>query len=556
MNEDFGLFAPFKKYDEEQRMVWGYASTDTQDVQGEVVTQDAVKAALPDYMKWHGGPPEGNLREMHTNKAAGTVPEATFDDKGLYIGAHVSDDAAWKKVKDGTYKGFSIGGKKLRKSGNHVTGIAMYEISLVDRPANPDCRIDCFKAAGLTESGLIEPITPEERSLLGRLLAKFVGPIAEALEKREDPVTDGVKTGLEKGMSPMVPELARMVDDLRWLRRRVLYESGAEGSDLVDAKMAARIEELAGSLAELLRDKVLHEIDEGDDGADPGCFPPEMIRMAAENTDLQKRYAAGHKATFEKGAGYLSKAAKAGDKAQASIGNLEKCMTKMAKAYLAKGGDAEEADEWTSHLSAAKDSMETSMDHLDTAMGSVERGISMFGEGKSGGQDEDVSDAKSDAEKAAEAETLRKAAEDKTAADKIEAEKADALKKAAEADVDKDELKKMITDAIAEATAPLAKQVADLSGENEKLKKMASAPADSPKARLIAMHKSAGNRITIGTDPEDTSTDPMAGIDHDRLQKDASYAVNAGALAIGKMIMGGHGRSVMDGDFNGMATGK
>ena len=86
--------------------VWGYASTNTVDADGETVTADAMKAALPDYMKF------GAVREMHdSKKAAGTAIEASVGDDGrTFFGAHIVDAEAVKKVKAGVYKGFSIGG--------------------------------------------------------------------------------------------------------------------------------------------------------------------------------------------------------------------------------------------------------------------------------------------------------------------------------------------------------------------------------------------------------------------------------------------------------------
>jgi phage head maturation protease len=66
---------------------------------------------------------------------------------GLWLGAKIVDDSAWKKVKEGVYKGFSIGGKKLKvvpdfdvnlnKAITRIKEYLLTEISLVDRPANP-----------------------------------------------------------------------------------------------------------------------------------------------------------------------------------------------------------------------------------------------------------------------------------------------------------------------------------------------------------------------------------------------------------------------------------
>ena len=46
------LFAEITKIDRERRMVFGYASTEALDSQGEVVRKEAIEAALPDYMRF------------------------------------------------------------------------------------------------------------------------------------------------------------------------------------------------------------------------------------------------------------------------------------------------------------------------------------------------------------------------------------------------------------------------------------------------------------------------------------------------------------------------
>jgi hypothetical protein len=57
------------------------------------------------------------------------------------------DDDAWKKVKEEVYAGFSIGGRKTSTQDNTVTALQLTEISLVDRPANPECVIELAKVA-------------------------------------------------------------------------------------------------------------------------------------------------------------------------------------------------------------------------------------------------------------------------------------------------------------------------------------------------------------------------------------------------------------------------
>ena len=144
------LFAPIAKLDETQRLVFGYASTETLDSQGEIVRKEAIEAALPDYMRF------ANIREMHQPSAVGVAREAELDDKGLHLAAKIVDDEAWQKVVQGVYKGFSIGGRVTNRDpdAKHViTGVDLLEISLVDRPANPEAVIELFKAEPTAKVG-------------------------------------------------------------------------------------------------------------------------------------------------------------------------------------------------------------------------------------------------------------------------------------------------------------------------------------------------------------------------------------------------------------------
>lgn len=161
------LFAPFSKVEESEDgtiKVWGWASTGTEDEDGETIQPDAIKAALPDYLKW------GAVREMHQPKAVGTAIEADVQSDGrTWFGAHVVDPTAVKKVQNNVLKGFSVGGRitgrdEVEKS--IITGIKLIEVSLVDRPANPECEIVMIKRskeaaiddlAELLKAGSLDP---------------------------------------------------------------------------------------------------------------------------------------------------------------------------------------------------------------------------------------------------------------------------------------------------------------------------------------------------------------------------------------------------------------
>lgn len=144
------LYAPITKVDAGTRTVTGYATTGGLDLDGQRCDPKWLKSAIPEWMTW------GNIREMHSPSAVGTAKSAELDDKGAFIKAKVVDDDAWKKVEEGVYKGFSIGikGPILRKSADAPNGVIaggiICEVSLVDRPANPECVLSVAKAAGET----------------------------------------------------------------------------------------------------------------------------------------------------------------------------------------------------------------------------------------------------------------------------------------------------------------------------------------------------------------------------------------------------------------------
>lgn len=180
--------------------VWGYASTEAVDSDGETVTAEAMKAALPDYMKF------GAVREMHQPSAAGTAIECKVEDDGrTFFGAHVVDPIACLKVTTGTYKGFSIGGKITERDELNKTiikGLKLVEISLVDRPANPEAIFTCYKAEGVDDANKAEG--------------------AEPVATTEEPII--------KGMYDL-SDFASLLQNISWLASSAEWESQCEGDN-------------------------------------------------------------------------------------------------------------------------------------------------------------------------------------------------------------------------------------------------------------------------------------------------------------------------------------
>ncbi len=136
---DMRFFGTFTKVDEDQRIVGGTFTSEAVDSQNDVVDFGATKEAVAEWDQWR------NIREMHQPRAAGVATTIQLDEvaKAGYLEAKIVDDAAWTKVKEKVYKGFSIGGKVLdavlEKSGTRrITKYLLTEVSLVDRPANPE----------------------------------------------------------------------------------------------------------------------------------------------------------------------------------------------------------------------------------------------------------------------------------------------------------------------------------------------------------------------------------------------------------------------------------
>jgi hypothetical protein len=137
------FYGEIKKFDLESdgsMLVSGIASTEAVDSQGEIITADAMRKALPAYLQ------KGTVREMHEPLAAGVPVAAHVDDDGkTHFTARIVDAGTIAKIKAGVLKGFSIGGKALAKIGNKITEILLKDISVVDIPCNPESYFSIIK---------------------------------------------------------------------------------------------------------------------------------------------------------------------------------------------------------------------------------------------------------------------------------------------------------------------------------------------------------------------------------------------------------------------------
>lgn len=137
-------------------MVYGKATDDSVDIDQQICDAAWLDRAMPAWFK-----SGGNIREQHSSIAAGVAKEYEAKADGHYIMAHVVDPVSVKKVDAGVLRGFSIGIKSPRvvrdqkaANGRIIDG-QIVEVSLVDRPANPNCQLVLAKSVD-GESSLIQ----------------------------------------------------------------------------------------------------------------------------------------------------------------------------------------------------------------------------------------------------------------------------------------------------------------------------------------------------------------------------------------------------------------
>jgi hypothetical protein len=158
--KSMNLFAQIAKIDESKHEVWGVATAEIVDKEGEIFDYQSSK---PYFKSWSDeiskatdGKSLGNVREMHVPSAVGKLVAIAFDDdlKQIRVGARIVDSVAWQKCMLGVYTGFSIGGAYVNswKDGEYVRFTANpVEISVVDNPCVPGAHFTAVKADGTCE---------------------------------------------------------------------------------------------------------------------------------------------------------------------------------------------------------------------------------------------------------------------------------------------------------------------------------------------------------------------------------------------------------------------
>lgn len=130
--DDFTIRGNILKTDNEQRMVWGWASVISKDgvpvvdSQGDVILPDTLMKAATEFMlslrvtkEMHSGGKIGEfVHSFPVTKELADALGIVTNQEGWIVACKVYDDATWQKVKSGELSAFSIGGTAKRKKYN------------------------------------------------------------------------------------------------------------------------------------------------------------------------------------------------------------------------------------------------------------------------------------------------------------------------------------------------------------------------------------------------------------------------------------------------------
>ena len=264
MSENTSVYADILKYDDNgdgTLTVYGKATDDALDIDQQICDPVWLDKAMPDWFRTGG-----NIREQHSNIAAGVAKEYEAKADGHYISALVVDPVSVKKVQNRVLRGFSIGIKSPRvvrdqkaANGRIIDG-QIVEVSLVDRPANPNCQLVLAKSINGEKT-----LTKVEELLETNIEKEIAGePMAMGGETKTIPSRDEMITRYSSAR--------KALDD-------IMMECKSYGYDDIDKQYGESAEEEsvegpAGSGAE-------HELGE----AKKEMVDQNGITMSADKTD-------------------------------------------------------------------------------------------------------------------------------------------------------------------------------------------------------------------------------------------------------------------------------
>ena len=171
-----------EKQEDGTLLVYGLATDSSIDHDKQIADPKWLATAMPKWFK-----ESGNVREQHSNIAAGVAKNLEAIGEGWYTTVHVVDPVSVKKVEAGVLKDFSIGIRNARvvkdatAAGGRIVDGLIAELSLVDRGANMNAKFVIAKA--LNGSTELTEVNAEE------VIEKDI-TVSETPDQGETPVVD------------------------------------------------------------------------------------------------------------------------------------------------------------------------------------------------------------------------------------------------------------------------------------------------------------------------------------------------------------------------------
>jgi 4-diphosphocytidyl-2C-methyl-D-erythritol kinase len=217
-----------EKLEDGTLMVYGKATDDSLDIDEQICDAGWLATAMPEWFKTGG-----NVREQHSNIAAGVAKELDAKADGFYINVHVVDPVSVKKTETGVFKGFSIGIRSPRvvrdnkaANGRIIDG-QIVEVSLVDRPANPNAKLIMAKSVG-TEIVKVEELVEATEEVVETPAETVTEEVVEAVEAVEE--KSAHKEYSKEEALKRLQELTKEMSDLTMMCKELGYiEDKAEG---------------------------------------------------------------------------------------------------------------------------------------------------------------------------------------------------------------------------------------------------------------------------------------------------------------------------------------
>lgn len=278
------VYAPILKKERQSDgtlLVTGIATDDTLDVDDQICDPAWLERAMPAWFEF------GNIREQHSNIAAGVATKLEQDGSRHIVTARVVDPNSVMKVEAGVLRGFSIGIRDPRISkdkaapGGRIVDGEIVEVSLVDRPANPSCMIELAKSVG----GVIrqtEKFIEKEGALMER--CDKCGKAYASDDLDDEKMCKMCKAAMEESEASKEDSEQSVGDETTAEGSGVAEE---EGTAMADEESTAKAEESSQEVGEVSEGVMGEESSqEGNIGGVAGKEGSEMDEHVSEEMDM------------------------------------------------------------------------------------------------------------------------------------------------------------------------------------------------------------------------------------------------------------------------------